>query len=56
MMQQRLYFLEACDPRLPVALWANQGIDLVDLLDQPKFFSFLMFVMTMPETGDHGSL
>ena len=27
------------------------GIDLVDLLEQPKFFSFLMFVMTLTETG-----
>ena len=28
-----------------------EGIDLVDLLDQPKVFSFLMFVMTLTETG-----
>jgi hypothetical protein len=27
------------------------GIDLVDLLDPSKFFSFLMFVMTLTETG-----
>ena len=27
--------LEACDPDLPVALWADQGIDLVDFPNQP---------------------
>jgi len=35
MMQQRLYFLEACDSHLPVALWADEGMDEVDPLDQP---------------------
>ena len=35
MMRQDFCSLEARDPHLPVALWADQGIDLTDLLDQP---------------------
>jgi hypothetical protein len=35
MMGQNLCSLEACDPHVPVGLWADQGIDLVDSPNQP---------------------
>jgi hypothetical protein len=34
-MQRKLCCLGACDPHLPVTLRADQGIDFVDLPNQP---------------------